>query len=50
MQRKHFYRETASSIVAQKKVIVLEQINLTDFAETRDNIQSCLIRLVRKRS
>ena len=34
--RKHFYRETASSIVAQKKVIVLEQINLTNFAETRD--------------
>lgn len=34
--RKHFYRETAAKIVAQKKVIVLEQINLTDFAETRD--------------
>jgi IS605 OrfB family transposase len=34
--RKHFYRETAASIVAQKKLIVLEDINLTDFAETRD--------------
>ena len=34
--RKHFYRETAAKIVAQEKVIVLEQINLTDFAETRD--------------
>ena len=34
--RKHFYRETAASIVAQKKLIVLEDINLTDFAQTRD--------------
>ncbi len=34
--RKHFYRETAASIVAQKKLIVLEDINLTDFAKTRD--------------
>ena len=34
--RKHFYRETAAKIVAQEKLIVLEKLNKTDFAETRD--------------
>ena len=34
--RKHFYRETAANIIAHKKLIVLEDINLTDFAETKD--------------
>ena len=34
--RKHFYRETAAKLVAQKKLIVLEDINLTDFAETKE--------------
>ena len=33
--RKHFYRETAAKLVAQNKLIVLEKINLTDFAETK---------------
>ena len=34
--RKHFYRETAAKIVAQEKLNVLEKLNKTDFAETRD--------------
>ena len=34
--RKNYYRETAAALVAQKKLIVLEDINLNDFAETRD--------------
>jgi len=34
--RKHFYRETAASIVAQKKLIVLEKINLNDLKEFED--------------
>ena len=34
--RKHYYRETAAALVAQKKLIVLEDINLNDFAETRN--------------
>jgi IS605 OrfB family transposase len=34
--RKHFYRETAAKLVAQNKLIVLEKINLTDFAETKN--------------
>ena len=34
--RKHFYREAAASIVAQRKLIVLEKIPLNKFAETRD--------------
>ena len=33
--RKHFYRETAAKLIAQNKLIVLEKINLTDFAETK---------------
>lgn len=33
--RKHFYRETAAKLVAENKLIVLEDINLTDFAETK---------------
>ena len=33
--RKHFYRETAAKLVAQNKLIVLEKIKLTDFAETK---------------
>lgn len=33
---KHYYREIAAAVVAQKKLIVLEDINLNDFAETRD--------------
>ena len=34
--RKHFYREAAASIVAQRKLIVLEKIPLNKFAETKD--------------
>ena len=34
--RKHFYRGTAASVVAQKKLIVLEKINLDDIAETKN--------------
>lgn len=34
--RKHFYREEAAKIVALNKLIVLEEINLTDFAETKE--------------
>ena len=36
LSRKHFYRQIASEMVAQKKLIVLEDIDLTVFAETRD--------------
>ena len=34
--RKHFYRETAAKLIAQNKLIVLEKIDLTDFAETKN--------------
>jgi hypothetical protein len=34
--RKHFYRETAAKLVAQNKLIVLEEIPLTVFAETKN--------------
>ena len=34
--RKHFYREAAANIVAQRKLIVLEKIPLNKFAETKD--------------
>ena len=34
--RKHFYRQVASDLVALKRLIVLEDINLTRFAEARD--------------
>ncbi len=34
--RKHFYRQMASELVALKRLIVLEDINLSKFAEARD--------------
>ena len=34
--RKHFYRETAAKIVAQRKLLVWEKIPLNKFAETKD--------------
>ena len=34
--RKHFYRETAAKLVNQERLIVLEKIDLSRFAETRD--------------
>lgn len=36
MNRKHFYRQIASELVSHKKLIVLEDINLTIFAEVKD--------------
>ena len=36
LHRKHFYRQVASDLVAQKKLIVLEKINLVEIAETKD--------------
>ena len=36
VHRKHFYRQVASELVSQQKLIVLEKINLARFAETRD--------------
>ena len=33
---KHFYRETAAKLVNQERLIVLEEIDLSRFAETRD--------------
>ena len=34
--RKHLYRQTASQLVSRGELIVLEKINLSVFAETRD--------------
>ena len=34
--RKHFYRETAAKLVNQHRLIVLEEIDLRRFAETKD--------------
>jgi len=34
--RKHFYRQVAYDLVAQRKLIVLEKIDLSRFAETKD--------------
>ena len=34
--RKHFYRQVAHDLVSQRKLIVLEKIDLSRFAETKD--------------
>ncbi|MDA0846548.1 MAG: zinc ribbon domain-containing protein [Proteobacteria bacterium] len=40
LNRKHFCREVASNIVSYKRLIVLENINLTAFAEAKDKDNS----------
>ena len=40
LNRKHFYRQVASDLVAHKQLIVLEEINLTVFAEVKDRDNS----------
>ena len=36
LNRKHFYRQVASELVARRELIVLEEIDLSVFAEVRD--------------
>jgi len=36
LHRKHFYRQVASDLVAHRQLIVLEEINLSVFAEVKD--------------
>ena len=36
LHRKHFYRQVATDLVAHKQLIVLEEIDLTVFAEVKD--------------
>jgi transposase len=36
LHRKHFYRQVAVDLVARKQLIVLEEINLTVFAQVKD--------------